>query len=140
MHLGAHNNSYGAGPLALVQHNGAANVRAVMDWLYSNFPQPDSLAFIGCSNAAILAPALQAARAATHYGANTTIVVAGDAESLSWSESTMLSQMMFVDVFSALSQIPGLTLSFFRREDIFVDAIAQLHHLYPNVHFGYHLH
>lgn len=52
MHIGSCNTTYvnsKTGERALIRHNGAANVKSVMDWVYDNFPQPDSLAFIGCS-------------------------------------------------------------------------------------------
>ena len=64
-----------------MRHNGAANVKSVMDWVYANFPQPDSLAFIGCSAGASAVVFTEAARASTKYGSRTRIVAIGDSPS-----------------------------------------------------------
>jgi len=80
INMGSCNTTYvnsKTGERALVRHNGAANVKSVMDWVYNNFPQPDSLAFIGCSAGASVIP-FMAARASTHYGKSTTIIAVAD--------------------------------------------------------------
>ena len=83
IHLGSCKTTYvtTSGESRTVFHNGAANVRSVMDWVYSNFARPASLAFIGCSAGASAVVFTEAARASTNYGAGTNIVAVGDSPS-----------------------------------------------------------
>lgn len=51
VHWGNAKQTYGAGsPLAsTVEHKGAVNVKAALDWLYTNVPSPDKALVTGCS-------------------------------------------------------------------------------------------
>ena len=94
IHIGTCNATYThpqTGETRTLRHNGAANVKAVMKYLYSSFPldsPPETLAFIGCSAGAAAVIVTEAARAAQIYPSNVTRVVAiGDSPSNTLTET-----------------------------------------------------
>ena len=62
-----------------IEHRGAANSRAVLDWLYANHPAPEQIFVTGCS-AGSYGSALWAAHIMQHYPA-TQVIQFGDSGS-----------------------------------------------------------
>jgi len=82
IHLGNRTAEYGdaqSGEKLVMHHMGAANVDAVISWVYQNVASPDTFALTGCSAGAAGVLMLEAARAERHYaGGNTKVVAIGD--------------------------------------------------------------
>jgi hypothetical protein len=84
IHLGTCSQTYTdpqSGESRTLLHNGEANTRAVMSWVYSNFSPstpaaPHLLAFVGCSAGAAGVIIAEAARASQAYAADTVRIVA----------------------------------------------------------------
>jgi len=87
-------------------------VKSVMDWVYDNFQQPDTLAFIGCSAGASAVVFTEAARASTKYGSRTRIVAIGDSPSNLVTEKFVKTGL----VNWCVSQAAGLCSRASRRE------------------------
>jgi hypothetical protein len=69
VHWGDSTQTYAAGqPIeTTIQHKGAVNAKAVLDWVYENVPKPDKVFVTGCS-AGGYGAALWAAHVRGHYG------------------------------------------------------------------------
>ena len=84
IHLGTCNQTYTdpqSGESRTLRHNGETNSRAVMSWVYANFPPgspsaPDTLTFMGCSAGAAGAIVTEAAQASQTYAADGVRVLA----------------------------------------------------------------
>jgi hypothetical protein len=67
VHWGDAERTYGTGDTAFtIEHKGAVNVRAVLDWVYANLPSPEKVFVTGCSAGAYGA-AMWSAHIRNHY-------------------------------------------------------------------------
>lgn len=123
-----------------VHHNGAANVRSVMDWVYGNFPQPDVLAFMGCSAGASFAPVFEVARAKSYYGADTTIVALGDSATNLLTDEFVTEGLPSWGAYFASDGIPGFApdeIPSSYQGDMTSTIFSLVVSRYPDVQFGY---
>jgi hypothetical protein len=126
------------GSTRTVRHGGAANVRAVMDWVYSNFPAPQTIALVGCSAGASAVPVTEAARASAHYGAGTTVVAVGDSPSNLLTEQFVRDGLPSWGLGPYLANLTGLNLSAHLGVDLLADAMGALFDQHPGVQFAYY--
>jgi hypothetical protein len=147
IHLGACSTTYvhSADPtrMRLVHHNGAANVRSVMEWVRSNFAQPERLAFIGCSAGAAAVVLTEAARASAHYNASvaagtTKIVAVGDSPSNLLTERFIRSGLYRWGAGPELGRLTGLDVSSHLDQHLLRDAMAALFARHPTTQFAYY--
>lgn len=123
-----------------VHHNGAANARAVMNWVYDNFPKPEVLAFMGCSAGASLAPVIEVMHAKSRYGADTTIVALGDSASNLLTDKFVMDGLPRWGPHAVFDEIPGFFLEGMPSNlhgDLTSTAFSAVFSLYPDVQFGY---
>ena len=130
-----------------VRHNGAANVRSVMDWVYQEFPPttagaPASLAFVGCSAGSSAVILTEAARADTFYAAQaTTVVAVGDSPSNLMTEKFAREGLIKWGVGAELEHVTGwANATDHLSENILRDAMAAIFTAHPNVQFGFVTH
>ena len=142
VHLGTCDTTYARNGTQnkLVRHNGAANVKSVRDWVYTNFPAPDSLAFIGCSAGAAAAPYLEAARAAAHYaGKNTTIVAVGDSPTNLMTDEFAKNDLVKWGIQEAVTEVTAWTKTDFANRlqpNFFEEALSAILSKWPNLQVG----
>ena len=147
IHLGSCDVTYTSevnGARSTVRHNGAANVRSVMDWVYQEYSSPDSLAFVGCSAGASAVVLTEAARADTHYAAlpgSTTIVAVGDSPSNLLTEKFARQGLVKWGVGAELEHVTGwANATDHLGEDLLKDAMAVIFTAHPNVQFAFVTH
>ena len=148
IHLGTCNRSYAdpvSGDIRTLRHNGAANVRAAVDWATTNsFPlssPPDTLAFVGCSAGAAAVIVTEAARAAATYAISGTRVVAvGDSPSNTLTESFVHEGLLKWGVLDSLEELAATT-EFSPaplRSSLLTDAVSAVLNAFPALDLGFY--
>ena len=143
IHLGTCDVTYtsaSSGEQRYIRHNGAANVKSVMDWVHESFPAPDSLAFVGCSAGASAVIVTEAARAAVHYaGAGTTVVAVGDSPSNLMTEKFAREGLINWGIGSVLEEATGWSnATDHLGENLLSDAMSAVFSRHPTVQFAFY--
>ena len=143
IHLGSCDVTYTSavsGVRRRVHHNGAANVRAVMDWVYESFAAPDSVGFVGCSAGASAVVLTEAARASVHYAsAGTTVVAVGDSPSNLLTEKFVRQGLINWGVGAMLEEVTGWSnATEHLSENLLSEAMAAIFTRHPSVQFAFY--
>ena len=137
IHLGSCDVAYThstTGQRRTVRHNGAANVRSVMDWVDAQFgtgSPPDTLAFVGCSAGASAVVFTEAARARQRYGSATTVVAVGDSPSNLLTEQFVRRGLVRWGADAALAQATGLNITENLHERLVQEALSAILTAHP---------
>lgn len=92
VHWGDNTQTYGSGDTEVtIEHKGAVNTRAVLDWVYDSFEAPEDVLVTGCS-AGSYGSVMWAPHVAEHY-ADTRVMQFGD------SGAGIITQTFFEDSF-----------------------------------------
>ena len=142
IHLGSCDVTYtgASGQQRRVRHNGAANVKSVMDWVYESFAAPDSIAFVGCSAGASAVVVTEAARASIEYSSADTVVVAvGDSPSNLLTEQFAREGLVNWGVGPVLEDVTGWSNATEHLSDnLLSEAMGAVFLRHPSVQFAFY--
>lgn len=141
IHLGSCDVTYRAatGEQRRVRHNGAANVKSVMDWVHQSFSNPDTVAFVGCSAGASAVVITEAARASAHYGASTTVVSVGDSPSNLMTEKFAREGIINWGIGETIEDVTGWSnATEHLSEDLLSEAMDAIFARHPTVQFAFY--
>ncbi len=120
-----------------IHHRGAVNAKAVLEWVYANFPHPEQVFVTGCSAGAYGA-IMHSAYIAEHYGEEVSVTALGD------SGIGVITDTFFADSFpnwNAEAQLPDW-IDAFQGIDInemdITDVYSGIANHYPTQRFAHY--
>jgi len=144
VHMGKGPTEYGtaSGQSLRVFHTGAANVAAVMAWLWDSMPEPETIAFIGCSAGATVVNVVQAASAVRRIkqeGLQSRVLALGDSPAMVVHDSFVQAAVANWGLETTVEDVFGNSVSLPQNADLVPKLWQELLRAMPNLTAGYHV-